>query len=71
MRRPFVWSYKGHVYRSHVLRIPCPKCGKRAVIALPPPVLAEQQDGTTHVCHPPLGGCNWGFALEKKGQAPT
>lgn len=24
----------------------------------------KQPDDTTHVCHPAIGGCNWGFELE-------
>ena len=55
------WSYKGHDYRSTVDRM-CPQCGAFAVIALPPPILAEQPDDTTHVCHPSAGGCNHGFS---------
>lgn len=57
------WFYKGEVYRSAVERR-CPLCRAFAVIELPPAVLAEQPDDTTHVCHPLIGGCNHGFALE-------
>lgn len=44
----------------------CPFCLAPAVTALPPPLLAEQSDGTTHVCHPALGGCNHGFVRAVK-----
>ncbi len=39
----------------------CPSCSVRAVVELPRPVLEKQPDGTTHVCHPALGGCNLGY----------
>lgn len=52
----------GHVvYICEVLDDVCPRCGKRVIIALPPPVLALQPDDTTHVCHPSFGGCNQGY----------
>ena len=42
----------------------CTICGRtRTVVPLPPKLLAEQPDDTTHVCHPALGGCNHGFAV--------
>lgn len=40
----------------------CDCCGERVICALPPPLLAQQPDDTTHVCNPALGGCNHGFA---------
>ena len=40
----------------------CSMCGKVAVVDLAPHFLAKQTDGTTHVCHPVLGGCNHGFS---------
>jgi hypothetical protein len=40
---------------------PCPKCGEGSVLPLGTELLAVQPDATTHVCHPLLGGCNWGF----------
>ena len=40
---------------------PCLLCGAVAVVRLTPTQRAEQPDGTTWVCHPALGGCNWGF----------
>jgi hypothetical protein len=58
-----MWAYKGSSYISPIVAT-CPKCGKRAVIRLRGAALAEQTDGTTHVCHPSVGGCNHGFALE-------
>jgi hypothetical protein len=57
------WAYKGRAYRSLVCDEPCPECGAHALIALAGPILAEQYDGTTHVCHPSAGGCNQGFAV--------
>lgn len=44
--------------------VPCILCGKTAVLPLSPPDLAKQTDGTTHVCHPSIGGCNHGFAMK-------
>lgn len=42
----------------------CPLCkAKASVVALDKETLAQQTDGTTHVCHPLLGGCNHGFAV--------
>lgn len=40
----------------------CQLCGAEAIVPLPPSVLSQQTDGTTHVCHPGMGGCNHGFA---------
>jgi hypothetical protein len=42
----------------------CQRCGRAAVLALPADLRALQPDGTTHVCHPGLGGCNHGFAAD-------
>lgn len=43
----------------------CPKCGAASTLTeLPPPLRAIQPDGTTHVCHPALGGCNHGFEVK-------
>lgn len=36
----------------------CPQCNTFAVVPLTPSQLAEQTDGTTHVCHPGMDGCN-------------
>lgn len=58
------WSYRGHFYASAIESV-CPFCKEPAVIALPPELRAEQADGTTHVCHPAVGGCNHGFAKEE------
>ena len=41
---------------------PCQLCKVRAVVRLDESQLARQTDGTTHVCHPGFGGCNYGFA---------
>lgn len=43
----------------------CPLCQVRAVVLLPPALLAMQPDDTTHVCNPGFGGCNHGFALDE------
>ncbi len=43
---------------------PCPFCKRQAILPLTPAQLKEQPDETTHVCHPWLGGCNHGFAME-------
>jgi hypothetical protein len=43
----------------------CPMCGNStATVALPPPLLARQTDGTAYVCAPFFGGCNHGFSQE-------
>ena len=79
------WAYKGDRYASPVLATPCAVCGKSAIVKLEGIVLAEQTDGTTHVCHPLAGGCNHGFeaapapptvadvlaAIEARGQCPA
>jgi Zn ribbon nucleic-acid-binding protein len=39
----------------------CPRCGVGAVLPLDAHKRAQQPDGTTHVCHPLIGGCNHGF----------
>jgi hypothetical protein len=57
--RKIFWVYRGHFYKSEIDSV-CPLCRKAAVIALPPELRAEQTDGTTHVCHPAVGGCNHG-----------
>ena len=43
----------------------CPKCGNVAIVELHAKLLAKQRDGTTHVCHPAMGGCNHGFEVTK------
>lgn len=58
------WGYKGKRYRSRITEHACTRCGMRSVVALPAAIRAGQHDDTTHVCHPSLGGCNQGFALE-------
>jgi hypothetical protein len=42
----------------------CPLCGANAVLELTDELQADQQDGTTHVCHPLVLGCNHGFELQ-------
>jgi len=61
MRPALVWKVGQATYRCPVLPDACGFCGKRCIVVLPPPVAAEQNDGTTHVCHPSIGGCNQGF----------
>jgi hypothetical protein len=56
--------YVGGVFVESKIERCCPLCGVRAIVALPAVLLAEQPDDTTHVCHPSLGGCNHGFALD-------
>ena len=56
--------YRGTGY-SLPIEGPCPLCGVAALVRLPPDLLAEQPDATTHVCHPNAGGCNHGFAEEE------
>lgn len=58
-----VWKYRGIPYFSNVVGT-CPTCGANAIIALTGQALEEQPDDTTHVCHPLVGGCNGGFALD-------
>lgn len=56
------WFYGTTVYETDATQAKlCSLCQQRAVVPLPDPVRAEQTDGTTHVCHPLLGGCNHGF----------
>lgn len=55
------WGYKGHLFVSTTLDVPCPFCKRAAIVLLPAELRAEQPDGTTHVCHPLAGGCNHGF----------
>lgn len=43
----------------------CPLCKVWAVVKLPEWLRAEQPDGTTYVCHPWFGGCNYGFEEEE------
>lgn len=64
MTRRIRWGYKGRRHVSVVLPKACPMCGVAAVVELPAPILAEQPDETTHVCHPMAGGCNHGFARD-------
>ena len=57
-----LWSYKGRAHSlSRKAAQKCPLCGVKAVCKLPEAIRAEQPDGTTHVCHPLMGGCNHGF----------
>lgn len=49
---------------ADAIAVLCPFCTTYAVVKLTPAQLAQQPDGTTHVCHPTLGGCNHGFAME-------
>lgn len=60
----------GRLYRCPV-EATCMLCKKKAVVRLPTPIIVEQPDETTHVCHPELGGCGHGFAevLEVSGHA--
>jgi hypothetical protein len=44
-------------------RMPCPACRAVAVVRMGPELLEQQEDGTTHVCHPTIGGCNRGFRM--------
>jgi len=39
----------------------CPLCFALAVLPLDEKNLAKQPDATTHVCHPSIDGCNFGF----------
>lgn len=41
----------------------CPLCSAVAIVPLTPRLLLQQKDGTTHVCHPELGGCGHGARL--------
>lgn len=44
----------------------CPRCNVHAIVPLTQTQLREQPDDTTLVCHPALGGCNHGFAVDAK-----
>ena len=64
------WVVGDGVFVCRVEPGACPLCGALdAVVQLPPPVLAEQPDETTHVCHPSLGGCNVGYARSSSAPA--
>jgi hypothetical protein len=63
------WMIAGKVYECEREKGACPFCGALdSVVELPEPLAAQQPDGTTHVCHPGLDGCNHGFA--KSGHVP-
>lgn len=65
MRKSISWIYEGKAYKCAVEPGACPFCYKSGTVTeLPPPLRAKQPDGTTHVCHPSLGGCNQGFAKD-------
>lgn len=51
--------------------IVCPSCLKATVIAMPKEVVDGPwgADGTTHVCHFYLGGCDTGFHLDAEAEA--
>lgn len=56
------WHFGTTVYQMPIEAEPCASCGvPGVVVALPPPLLAQQVDGTTHVCLESIGGCNQGF----------
>jgi hypothetical protein len=58
----FHWRIGGQDYKTPIQPGACPFCKVAgSVVALPPPLLAQQTDGTTHVCHPDLKGCDQGF----------
>lgn len=65
-----VWVVDKTSFLCLVIPDKCPFCGKRRIVALPAPMAAGQYDGTTHVCHPSIGGCNHGFAIVKKAAKP-
>jgi hypothetical protein len=63
------WMIAGKVYECEREKGACPFCGAiDSVVELPEPISARQPDGTTHVCHPGLDGCNHGFA--RAGHVP-
>lgn len=66
----FTWRYKGKTYTSRV-ESKCMMCGAGAVVKLPRGIAQEQHDGTTHVCHPSVGGCNHGFTRDVLDPALT
>ena len=56
-----VWIIGATEYPIQPSDTPCQFCGLGTIVPLPPPIRAIQPDSTTHVCHPALGGCNWGY----------
>jgi hypothetical protein len=50
------------LYRGE--RFTCTQCGEHAVVPLTDWQKVDINDGTTHVCHPWLKGCNHGFKYE-------
>lgn len=66
------WIVDETAYECVIHPAACPSCGvPRTVTELPPPLKAQQADGTTHVCHPSLGGCNHGFTLTRVERSPS
>jgi hypothetical protein len=64
---PVSWVVGGVTHECERLLGACPLCfAQDCVVALPPPLLSQQPDDTTHVCLPALGGCNQGFARTKE-----
>ena len=58
----FIWIIENQDYACRAEER-CPFCGRKTVVRLPAPILAEQPDDTTHICHPTIGGCNQGFSV--------
>lgn len=63
--KTLTWHVAGRTFQCAIEPKPCPVCLHCAVTALPEPIRKEQTDGTTHVCHPSIGGCNQGFEVSK------
>lgn len=57
----FTWVIGDEATPTTVLKMRCPFCAAHALVKLPPSLLAQQTDATTHVCAPFFGGCNHGF----------
>lgn len=70
--KTLVWVVHGKVFECAIELGACPFClAMDVVVELPEPLRAIQPDGTTHVCHPTLGGCNHGFAKTEEEAQPA
>jgi hypothetical protein len=69
--RLVVWLIQGKSHATMRLDGLCHFCGEDALTAAAAPLLERQDDGTTIVCHPSLGGCNRGFARIDPSPAPA
>lgn len=71
MVKAIIWVMNdGTKFLCPILEHECVFCKNKTIVALPPPLSSVQTDGTTHVCHPGIGGCNYGFDMTKSFVKP-